>query len=163
MPTYVSLINWTDQGVRNAKQTVNRPVPRSSPRSTGEASSGSTGPSEPTISSRSSKLPTTRALPPCSWSSARWATLGRLRSAPTTASRCRASLGGLADLCLLGVYAGNGLEAGASKQPQPFLYPGVGSWPLSRTISSPHLSGRVTSHGAALCYWRSSKPGVRQL
>lgn len=24
MPTYISLINWTDQGVRNAKQTVER-------------------------------------------------------------------------------------------------------------------------------------------
>jgi uncharacterized protein with GYD domain len=24
MPTYVSLINWTDQGIRNAKQTVDR-------------------------------------------------------------------------------------------------------------------------------------------
>ena len=24
MPTYISLINWTDQGVRNARQTVER-------------------------------------------------------------------------------------------------------------------------------------------
>jgi len=24
MPTYISLINWTDQGVRNSKQTVER-------------------------------------------------------------------------------------------------------------------------------------------
>lgn len=24
MPTYISLINWTDQGVRNFKETVNR-------------------------------------------------------------------------------------------------------------------------------------------
>jgi uncharacterized protein with GYD domain len=50
MPTYVILMNWTDQGVKTANETVSSAATEQtrSPRSMARVSSRSTGPSAPT-------------------------------------------------------------------------------------------------------------------
>ena len=98
MPTYVSLLNWTDQGVRNVKDTLQRAdIAAELAQKHGDSLQlyWTVGAYDIVYIL---EAPDDRALPPSFWRLARLATSGRLRFAPTTAKRCRASLGGLADL-----------------------------------------------------------------
>ena len=88
MPTYIALIDWTEQGVRNFKDTVDRYEAASGQLEALESPSRrSTGLLVPTTSSRSSRPRTTRRSPRgCSLSPVR-ATSERPPCAPSTQTR----------------------------------------------------------------------------
>jgi len=88
---YVALIDWTDQGVRNFKDTVDRyEAAESTFKELGGTSRTSAGRSVPMTSSRPSRRPTTRPSPALlSWPDR--ATSARRRSARSPATRCEQS------------------------------------------------------------------------
>ena len=97
MPTYIALVNWTDQGIRTVSAAVERADKRVQ-RSRGSIGRGSwsiTGLVVPTTSLPPSKRQMKKVPPPSSGRSARWGTPGLRCFARSTARRCRGSSIGL--------------------------------------------------------------------
>lgn len=88
MPTYIALMNWTEQGIRDFKNTVSRtkPVSEAAERFGGKIRDTfwTVGPYDVV---GIADFPDERPPPPscCGW--ARWATRARRRCAPSTARR----------------------------------------------------------------------------
>jgi uncharacterized protein with GYD domain len=99
MPTYISLLNFTDQGIRTVNETIQR-VDSATERAqqfgvSFQSSYWTVGPYDLVITL---EAPDDQSLPPFSWMPPPGEPSGRLRFVPMTAKRCRASLGSLAEL-----------------------------------------------------------------
>jgi hypothetical protein len=98
MPTYISLVNWTEKGITNVKETLRR-----ADRSAGLAQKHGCTLVQlywtwvPTTSSASS-TPPTRVQAPTAWRSACGARSERPPFAPTTARRSQGSSKGSAEI-----------------------------------------------------------------
>ena len=117
MPTYVLLGNWTEQGMKNVRETVDWAARTDElAQKYGarfERLYWTVGPYDVVAII---DAPTTRAPRPTSGSWAHWATSGRRRFAPTTAKGCRGSFKDWAEYHLATV--GRGPHAGL----RPFLF-----------------------------------------
>jgi len=97
MPTYIALLNFTEQGIKTVKDTVQR---ADSAAELAQKHGGSlrvywtVGPYDLVAFLEAAD---DEVLPPSSWRSAPGEPSGRPRFAPTIGKRCRASLGGSAD------------------------------------------------------------------
>src|SRR4028119_218979 len=99
MPTYISLLNFIDQGITTVKDTTQRSegAAELAQEKYGCRACRPTGPWVPTTSPTSSKPPTTRTQPPSCW---RWApgeSSGQPRFAPTITKRYWGSTEGSAE------------------------------------------------------------------